>query len=92
MEKDATIYEFDGKEVPEDERDRVYAENPGCEMAVVYTELRHERVNVGGRMQWVDRYTTKMIPFRTFRAAKQHYDFIVSQTHRMITDVHLDCN
>ena len=87
MEK---IYTFDGENLSEDDIREVFSENPDCGMAVVYTEYTGGRELVNGRMTWIDRAQTKMIPFRNRKPAFDHIAFLRSQTNRSISDIHIE--
>lgn len=86
MEK---IYNFDGENISEDDIRKVFSENPDCGMAVVYTERTGGRELVNGRMTWIDRVQTKMVPFRDRKPAFDYIAFLGSQTNRSISDIYI---
>lgn len=84
------FYTFDGENVSEDDLKRVFSENPDCGMAVVYTERTGGRELVNGRMTWIDRVQTKVIPFAKRKPALDYIGFLRSQTNRSISDMHIE--
>lgn len=87
MEK---IYTFDGENVSENDMMKVFSENPDCGMAVVYTERTGGRELVNGRMTWIDRVQTKVLPFSNRKPALDYIRFLGSQTNRSISDIHIE--
>lgn len=87
MEK---IYTFDGENVSENDMMKVFSENPDCGMAVVYTERTGGRELVNGRMRWIDRVQTKVVPFASRKPALDYIGFLRSQTNRSISDIYIE--
>lgn len=81
------IYAYDSSEFTDEKIGDVFAENGDATIAVIYTEYIGGREPRNGRMVWVDRKLTKVVPFRKFREADDYIRFLRSQTNRSISDI-----